>query len=313
MRLLPSGLFAVAWTLAAVSCTDPAPGTSADAGAGDAGPPVLGENGKKFLADLCGIYEPCCEAVPASAGTCARDAEDAARGLTFDEERAATCLEALRAESKDVGFCSSAPTNMACAAVFKAPSAKAPGSACRAAQECSNGPDGDGVCIFQKCRRTRRGDAGARCLGTRAPGRSENLSTPPGDVAALCYAMDGLYCDATGGACKARGAIGADCAGSDVACVDDGWCPTTTNQCAKRTATQDACSDPYECALGARCAADGEGGDACNLFAGEGGDCERGDECDARRGLVCDPESTKCVKDLSRYDLACRGRLALFE
>jgi hypothetical protein len=306
-------LFAVALpvALASAACTsdDPAPAQSPGL---DGGAETLDPAAATFIADLCGAYAKCCAG---GAGDCTTTNETQARGLTFDAARASTCLEAVRARATSDAFCLQPPGTSACAAVFKlkTTSGSEPGRACAKSSECSSGDDGDGVCILQKCKRVKQGELNDNCIGTRIDGVVELTFGAVAHTGAVCAANEGFYCDEATKKCTPRAGVGTTCAGADISCVDEGWCPTTTKQCAPRTAFESNCEDEYECALGSRCANDGEGAGVCTPYEVAGGTCERGDECDARKGLVCDSETTKCVDDASVKDRACKGSIALLD
>lgn len=263
-----------------------------------------------FIADLCALYEPCCGDGGSTKDECIQKTTERAQKESFDAQAAQSCLDAVRAESKASTFCARPPTDVACSAVFKPKTVKEPGTACKSSRECESGADGLGICIDKKCRRVARGKEGDACIGTRASGTIDALVAPPDGATALCHAGDGLYCSEESRKCQKRGEIGAPCSGSDLSCVDAAWCPTTTGECVRRTAGGEPCTDAFECAAGHQCANDGEGGGACIAFAGEGGACERGDECDPA-GLVCDSATATCIKDTSTYSSACTGALAL--
>ena len=185
MRLcvgLLGSVFAV--LLATASCSDDpaAPASSADAGS--EGGSLSGEV-TAFIADLCGAYEPCCKGAP-GAESCATATEALARSATFDSARAAACIEALRGAAAGASFCLEPPSATACAAVFKGAKPKAPGSTCKQASDCSNGDDGDGICVLQKCRRAARGKEGDACIGTWIAGEVEPLFGLAIDAGALC-------------------------------------------------------------------------------------------------------------------------------
>ena len=299
--LMPALVTAVALP----SCSDdPAPASAvADAGHEAGLPPEV----TSFVADLCSLYEPCCS----GAGSCTTAMESLARGRTFDATRASGCLDSVRAEAKRSTFCLAPPSSVACAAVFKTKSAKEPGSDCKESRECSSGDDGEGLCVLGKCRRASHGKEGDACIATSIDGALESVFGLEASAGAICAASEGLYCSETSKKCQKRGDVGASCSGTDVSCVDEAWCPTDTKQCAPRTAAGAPCVDEYECALGSRCASDGEGGAKCTALAAKGGACERGDECDVKRGLVCDADTTKCIADTSLAERACEGSLAL--
>jgi hypothetical protein len=305
LGVVTAGLVAVG---SAACGDDAAPGTGSDAGGAD-GP--LAAEIASFIAELCGHYEHCCKDAPSSSDTCASTTEALARGADFDAVRAAACLEGVQAEAKSTDFCIRPPSTSACAAVFKSRNAKAPGTACKQSSDCSSGDDGEGLCILQKCRRAARGKDGDACIGTLIDGKTEPVFGLSTDIGALCSSSEGLYCSEESKNCQKRGAVGAPCSGTDISCVDEAWCPTTTKECAPRTAPNAACEDEYECGLGFRCANDGQGGGACTALEAKGGSCERGDECDPRKGLVCDTDTTKCIEDASLFDQACKGTLAL--
>ena len=288
------------------TCSD---GPAAPSAGGDAGQEsgALPAEVASFVADLCSLYEPCCS----GAGSCTATMESLARGRAFDAARANDCLDSVRAEAKRSTFCLAPPSSVACAAVFKSKSAKEPGSDCKESRECSNGDDGDGLCLLGKCRRASHGKEGDACIATSIDGALESLFGLEASAGAICAASEGVYCSETSKKCQKRGAVGASCSGTDISCVDEAWCPTDTKQCAPRTAAGAACVDEYECALGSRCASDGEGGAKCIGLEAKGGACERGDECDAKRGLVCDADTTKCIEDASLAERACEGSLAL--
>lgn len=301
-------LFFSATALALASCSDgPAPSdTGSDAGQ-EAG--ALPAEVAAFVADLCALYAPCCTGGPSAACTTATEA--LAKGRTFDAARASACLESVRAEATSSTFCLAPPSRLTCAAVFKTKSAKDPGAACKESRECSSGDDGDGLCVLGKCRRASRGKEGDPCIATSNAGGVETVFGLEASAGAVCDASEGLYCSEESKKCQKRADVGGSCSGTDISCVDGAWCPTDTEQCAPRTAEGAACEDEYECALGSRCFSDGEGGAKCTAFVAKGGACERGDECDARKGLVCDTDTTKCIDDVSLAERACDGSLAL--
>lgn len=299
MRVLVAGLVLV------IGCSKeeskPTPGASDNDGG------TLVAEAQTFVEALCSVYAACCD--DGTADACAASVAAQASGAAFDAARAETCLASVREKSR-ITLCLEAPTPT-CAAVFKLNKAKAPGKSCTEARDCSNGDDGDGLCIVGTCRRASTGKEGDRCIGTLVDGKIEPLAVIEVPAGALCHARDGLYCDEESKTCKPRGNIGAKCVGLDVSCVDEAWCPTTTGECVRRTPFRGACEDAYECTLGSQCANDGEGGAACIEFADVGASCERGDECNAKQGLTCDTETTQCAKDKSRFADACKAKLAL--
>ena len=293
---------------ALASCSDePSPSSAAPDAGQEAG--ALPAEVAAFVAELCSLYAPCC--TDQTPSTCTSATEAAAEGRSFDAARASACLESVRAESKRSTFCLAPPSNIACGAVFKAKSARAPGSACKESRECSSGNDGDGLCVLGKCRRASQGKEGDPCIATSIDGALESVFGLEASTGAVCASSEGLYCSEETKTCQTRGAVGASCSGTDISCLDEAWCPTDTKQCAPRTAVGAACEDEYECALGSRCAGDGEGGARCTAFEAKDGACERGDECDVKKGLVCDADTTRCIEDASLAERACTGSLAL--
>jgi len=287
------------------SCKDDPPPSD---GGGDGG--VVPAEVASFVAELCELYASCCSEGTSTKDECLETTTERARKDAFDAQAAEFCLASVRAEAKASTFCVRAPTDVACSAVLKSKSPKEPGAACTSSRECGSGPDGLGLCIDRKCRRVTRGKEGDACIGTRAADDLDTLVAPPEEATALCYASDGLHCSEESRKCEKRGGVGSPCSGSDLSCVDDAWCPTTTNECVPRTAAGESCTDAFECAPGHQCANDGEGGGACVAFVGEGGACERGDECDPA-GLVCDASTNTCIKDEGTRASACTGALAL--
>lgn len=287
------------------SCKDDGP---SEGGGGDGG--ATPAEVTSFIADLCALYEPCCGDGASTKEACVQATTERAQKEEFDAQAAQACLDAARVEAKASTFCARPPTDVACSAVFKRKAPKDPGAACMSSSECASGGDGLGICVDKKCRHVTRGKEGDACIGTRAPDTIDALVAPPDGATALCDAGEGLYCSEGSRTCQRRGEPGADCSGSDLSCVDAAWCPTTTSECVTRTAAGEPCTDAFECAPGHQCANDGEGGGACTAFVGEGGACERGDECDPA-GLVCDSATATCIKDTSTYSSACTGALAL--
>lgn len=294
--------------IALASCSDdPAPSaTGSDAGQ-EAG--ALPAEVAAFVADLCSLYAPCCTGGTSAACTTATEA--LAKGRAFDAARASACLESVRAEATSSTFCLAPPSSVTCAAVFKTKSAKEPGAACKVSRECSSGDDGEGLCVLGKCRRAARGKEGDACIATSIDGALESVFGLEANAGAVCDSSAGLYCSEESKKCLKRADVGGSCSGTDISCVDAAWCPTDTKQCAPRTAVGAACVDEYECPLGSRCVGDGEGGAKCTALEAKGGACERGDECDVRKGLVCDTDTTKCIEDVSLAERACNGSLAL--
>ncbi|HVH48106.1 MAG TPA: hypothetical protein VM925_37490 [Labilithrix sp.] len=297
-------------TLASTSCTEEATTSPDRADAGGEGGPLAADV-TAFITELCALYAPCCGST--ASDTCRTTTDALARSATFDATRASACLDSIRAEAKGTSFCITAPSSVACSAVFKAPSTKAPGEACKQSSDCSSGDDGDGICVLQTCRRAKAGKEGDDCFATRVEGKTEIVFGSKAVAGAICSSAAGLYCSETSKKCQKRGGPSASCSGPDVSCVDEAWCPTTTNECVPRTLAGASCEDEYECALGLRCANDGQGGAACTALEAKGGPCERGDECDTRKGLVCDAVTTTCIEDTSRADLACKGSLSLVQ
>lgn len=302
---LTGGLLAAVAVLAAAACGDPdqrRPTETPDAGAVEA---QLSPEASRFIADFCALHAPCCTGTEAV--SCAAATEALARGRRFDGARAEACLVAVRAASSSASFCFTLPEGTACGSVFENAAAGAPGGACSRSSECSSGDDGDGTCVLQRCVRATVGVEGTPCLGTTTDGVIDLVFGGTAITGALCSTAAGLYCDEKSKTCARRGVAGAPCSGEDVSCVDAAWCPTTTGECAPRTSAGAACEDEYECERGSVCANDGQGGAACTALAGLGDPCERGDECDPRRGLVCDAVTATCIDDVSVRAAACAG------
>jgi hypothetical protein len=258
---------------------------------------------RTFVANLCDAYKPCCD----GESTCASEIESSA-GSVYDAARATACIDAVRAAATNSNFCYVAQAST-CAAVFKVNKTLEPGATCTESRQCSNGDDGDGLCILDKCRRVSAGKEGDPCVGTWHDGAVDPLAGLDIDKGGLC--SGDLYCNDSSRKCEKRGAIGTACSGADISCVDDGWCPRATSECTRRTAAKDSCEDSFECAAGLRCANNGEGAASCTALAVAGDSCEQGDECDPTKGLTCDSGTSKCVKNTSVYADACNGKLAL--
>jgi hypothetical protein len=304
-------LAALPLSAAATSCTDDpvAVPTGTDAGT-EAGVELPAEI-VTFIGELCALYSSCCAPVPGGAQKCTADAEALAKGRTFDAVRAKKCVDSVRKDGVSPTFCARPPTSTTCGSVFKDAKTKATGEACTESTECASTAEADGVCLSgpKTCVLVTQGKSGDACIGTRIEGRTDGVTAAKDG--AVCFASEGLHCS-DAGKCAARASIGGPCAGADVSCGDDAWCPPTTGLCTSRTAKGVACEDSFECAVGSQCANDGEGSAACTAFAAEGGSCERGDECDPL-GLVCDTSTTTCIKDVSTYASACSGAAALLQ
>jgi hypothetical protein len=294
------------------SCSDDPPAAGPPVDAGPDGPPPLTAEAAAFVNDLCALHQPCCASIPGAASTCVARTSTFARGKTFDAVRARECLEAVRAESRVVGYCGRGPEGVACAGVFKDVGARAPGASCRTTSECANAVDAEGVCVASgagaRCRQVRRGKEGDACVGTRALGSTVVPEPPPAEGAALCFVADGLLCDPATTKCVRRGAVGAACTDAPGACVDAAFC-SAGKACTARVAKGGKCSVPDACAAGSVCSGGADG--TCVAVLGEGGACIRGDECDPAASLVCDRNVTKCIPDTTVYERTCSGAAAL--
>lgn len=199
--------------------------------------------------------------------------------VTIDSVRLATCIAAY---NQAATACTFVPLMTACSGVFVG--TKGEGEACgvggtpftSGVSECKQNDD-PRVCIWTgnssdpkvtgMCHEPAHGQAGDACLGNCAKNSQDcsfDFLTVPGPVGALCFEVDGLYCDSTGKSpvCTAIVPDGGSCATDSTACASSSYCDFsgTTPTCRPAatltlscSSTGNQCQSQYVCGSDNRC------------------------------------------------------------
>lgn len=245
-----------------------------------------------FAGEYCAALSPCCAA--AGLGTSASSCKQLLSGsvASSDEGAQHRCVDTVRAAVQSKAYCanlSEPAADAACAGLFRMGSTassgtKAPGTACTSSSECASATDGEGHCsgvssgICQVWKTGKDGDA--PCIGTKAGSSSEWSGQTSGNVAYLCDANKGIYCDfsadvmGAGAICRAKQSPGGACATSQ-SCVAEAYCSSMTSTCVARLDVGAACKDDV-CVSTAFC---DPASSTCKPRSPDGASCTGSSEC----------------------------------
>jgi hypothetical protein len=221
-----------------------------------------------YATRLCGAFTPCCPKYGHAIddAKCIKNNTTAANDLVFDPIKAEECVNAWEANAKTDTFCQSTPSPPVCLDVWKrCATAGGPGSPCKDRYDCALSSEGTVDCEKAKvtdptgiCRlevRAKVGEdcnAGARRIGDR-PGIVGTVADPT--RLAVCYSVDGLYCDSDTRKCTANIAVGEVCELSDP-CIDGAICEPADGggrRCEAAHVAGETCDESRDCATGLYC------------------------------------------------------------
>jgi hypothetical protein len=280
-----------------------------------------GSDSSSFIAELCGLYAPCCGKLgkPTDGASCRAVYGGLVGSQQYDPGKGSACLSELRALSSTPTFCDN-PSAPSCKGAFKEAGSgnKQPGEECSKDGDCAPSGEGNVNCASnysgssetRACQIELEGKAGdTPCISTRDGNvTSTSFSSSSGGDAGpqappargfICDVAKGVYCDGKSKACEAIHNVGESCESFDsYACVKTAFCDSLTRKCLGRRAVGEDCStNSQSCTEKTNC---DQVTKKCVAGLPDGTACKTSSQCasDHCVNSKCDPDSGDLASQL---------------